>query len=67
MSIENHAESFKQDGNAWKEYTTEELAWWVKLLTKRAGMRTDEAKREKDLYDASNYQHMLDQRRAAEG
>lgn len=49
---------------AWEEYTAEELGWWVRLLTKRAGHRADAAKREKDLYDAANYQAMLDAKSA---
>jgi len=56
--IEEHAA--KYTAHAWNDYTQEELEWWVRLLTKRAGMRTDDAKREKDLADAANYQSMLD-------
>lgn len=56
--MDEHAHKYKPD--AWQHHTIEELQWWVKLLTKRAGMRTDEAKREKDLADAANYQKMLD-------
>lgn len=44
---------------SWRQYTVEELRWWVRLLRKRAGHRTDEAKRQKDLYDADNYESML--------
>lgn len=47
------------------EYTNEELRWWDRLLTKRAGMRTDEAKRDKDLYDAKNYRKALSARSRA--
>jgi phenylalanine-4-hydroxylase len=56
--IAGHAAKYA--AHAWNDYTEEELAWWVRLLTKRAQMRTDEAKREKDLTDAANYQSMLD-------
>lgn len=59
MSIEKHNADYKNDGKAHLEYTVEELQWWVRLLRKRAGMRTDEAKRAKDLYDANNYEQML--------
>jgi hypothetical protein len=60
--IKSHAGDYKNQ--AWQEYTEEELSWWVRLLTKRAGHRTDEAKKAKDLYDAGNYQSMLDAKRA---
>jgi hypothetical protein len=58
-NLEKHSGSYKPD--AWRQYTPEELQWWVKLLRKRASHRTDEAKRKKDLYDADNYQAMLDE------
>jgi hypothetical protein len=45
--------------DAWHEYSPVELGWWVALLLKRAGMRADPAKREKDLEDAQNYLNML--------
>jgi hypothetical protein len=48
---------------SWQNYTVEELEWWVKLLTKRASHRIDGDKKEKDLYDAKNYQEMLDKAR----
>lgn len=57
--IKVHQNDYKT--SAWKEYTKEELEWWVRLLTKRASHRTDEDKKRKDLYDASNYQSMLDE------
>lgn len=44
---------------AWKNYTDEELRWWIKLLRKRAEHRTDEDKKYKDLKDANNYELML--------
>lgn len=50
---------YKYNANAWKEYTEEELEWWVKLFTKRAEHRKDPVKKEKDLRDARNYQMML--------
>lgn len=58
MSIP-HRDDYKKD--AWKNYSKEELEWWVKLLTKRATHRDDDAKREKDAFDASVYQKMLDE------
>lgn len=62
--IKPHAGDYKDQ--AWKQYTIEELEWWVKLLTKRASHRTDETKRNKDLYDADNYQAMLNEARKHE-
>jgi hypothetical protein len=56
-----HANDYKN--KAWQQYTEEELEWWVRLLTKRAGHRDNEEKRTKDLYDAGNYQAMLDEMR----
>jgi hypothetical protein len=56
-TIAEHAEKYRAD--AWKEYTPAELGSWVALLVKRAGMRTDHAKRAKDLDDAENYLAML--------
>jgi hypothetical protein len=57
-TLEKHEVDYKP--NAYADYTAEELGWWVKLLTKRAGMRSDSLKRGKDLYDAANYQAMKD-------
>jgi hypothetical protein len=48
--------------DAYKQYTDEELQWWVKLLRKRAGMRVPGPKRDKDNYDADNYEKMLKER-----
>lgn len=45
-----------------EEYSNEELRQWVHLLRKRAGHRTNEEKRAKDLYDADNYERVLRQR-----
>ena len=47
---------------AWEEYTVFELGWWVHLLTKRAGMRADPVKREKDLSDAADYLAMMEEK-----
>jgi len=55
--IKQHADKFK-DGS-WRNYSYEELAQWVNLLTKRAGHRNDFNKMEKDLEDANNYLAML--------
>lgn len=57
-SIQPHAGDYQPA--AWRDYTQEELEWWVRLLNKRAGMRTDPQKAEKDRYDAANYQEMLE-------
>lgn len=56
-SIQPHEGDYRPE--AWLEYTEEELSWWVLLLRKRAGMRTDPVKRDKDNYDANNYETML--------
>lgn len=56
MLAENQSK-FKE--NTWKNYTDEELRWWIKLLRKRAGNRKDEVKRDKDLKDSNNYSLML--------
>lgn len=45
--------------DAWKDYTVGELAMWVHLLRKRAVMRAEPEKAEKDLRDADNYEAML--------
>lgn len=45
--------------NAWELYTLAELGQWVHLLTKRAEHRTNFAKKDKDLQDASNYLAMM--------
>lgn len=55
--LDENQSKFKE--GAWKNYTDEELRWWIKLLRKRAGNRKDEAKRDKDLKDANNYALML--------
>lgn len=55
--IKEHASKYK-DG-AWRNYSYEELAQWVQLLTKRAAHRMEFEKADKDLHDASNYLAML--------
>jgi len=55
--LNEHQSKFKV--KSWKNYTDEELRWWIKLLRKRAEHRSDEEKRDKDLKDASNYALML--------
>ena len=52
-----HQSKFKV--KSWKNYTDEELRWWIKLLRKRAEHRTDPEKKAKDIKDASNYGLML--------
>jgi hypothetical protein len=54
-----HQSKFKV--KSWKNYSDEELEWWIKLLRKRAEHRSDEEKRNKDLKDASNYALMLNE------
>lgn len=57
--IKAHASDYHN--GAWRDYAPLELWWWVHLLRKRAGHRTDPVKRDKDAYDASNYEAMLRQ------
>lgn len=57
MTISEHQKDYKE--GAWKNYTLGELGMWYDLLTKRAGHRTNQEKKEKDLYDAGNYLWML--------
>jgi hypothetical protein len=55
--IKKHAHKYKE--GTWKNYTYEELAQWVNLLTMRASHRTQFEKSQKDLDDANNYLEML--------
>lgn len=61
MKTPNEIKSYESDykPDAWKEYSLVELGMWVHLLHKRAGMRSDPKKREKDLWDARNYWSMM--------
>jgi len=56
--LEKHEKDYKKD--AWQTYSEVELQWWVSLLRKRASHRSNPEKKAKDLYDADNYQKMLD-------
>jgi len=56
-TIVNRAPDYKD--RAWEQYTLQELGNWVHNFVKRAGHRTDKAKAEKDLTDASNYLDMM--------
>jgi hypothetical protein len=56
-AVAKHQADFKPE--AWKDMSVIELATWVEQLTKRAARRANDAKRDKDLYDASNYLAML--------
>ena len=60
--LERSKEGFKTN-DEWKKYTEEELEWWVKLLTKRATMRADGPKKDKDLECATCYNLMLQEKR----
>lgn len=57
MSFKEHDHKFTPD--AWKGYTVAELAMWVHLLRKRADMRTEADKADKDRTDADNYEAMM--------
>jgi len=59
--LNEHQKNYHE--GAWKDYTVEELEWWVKLFTKRANHRKDPVKKEKDLTDAKNYGMMLEEAR----
>ena len=48
--------------DAWRQYSIAELGTWVDVLTRRATVRTDKEKKEKDLYDAQNYLDMMQER-----
>jgi hypothetical protein len=56
-SIAHRRADYKPD--AWTGYSPAELGWWVHLFLKRAGMRSNPGKREKDLADAQAYLDML--------
>jgi hypothetical protein len=43
----------------WREYSMEELMWWVLNLTRRATHRTNLKKALKDTEDAKNYLWMM--------
>ena len=60
--IDEHEEDYIP--NIWKEYSAEELMWWVHLYTKRATHRSNKYldNIEKDIYDARNYLWMLEQK-----
>jgi hypothetical protein len=56
--LDEHMKDYRKD--IWKEYTVEELMWWVLNLTRRSTHRKNIAKAKKDLYDAKNYLWMLE-------
>lgn len=56
-SIKKHSKEYKN--GAWRNYSFQELANFVHLLSKRASHRTDGTKTQKDLYDAQNYLNMM--------
>lgn len=56
-SIEHHQVDYKSD--AWKQYTLQELGYWVHLFVKRAEHRDNAEKKVKDLHDAQNYLNMM--------
>jgi len=43
----------------WKEYTIEELMWWVINLTRRATHRLNKEKALEDIENANNYLWMM--------
>lgn len=57
QSIVPHAPDYSD--SAWKEYSVSELGWWVHLLVRRAGMRSNPEKKSKDLMDAQAYLDMI--------
>lgn len=56
--LKSHSADYKSD--AWKDYSFQELGWWVHLFAKRATHRTTIEKIKKDLYDARNYLKMME-------
>lgn len=56
-AIAVHQPDYKE--GEWKHMSFIELGTWVDQLVKRAARRSNDAKREKDLYDAGNYLAML--------
>lgn len=56
-SIAEHEPDYKP--GAWESYTIAELGGIVAFFVKRAGMRADPKKAEKDLRDAQNYLDMM--------
>jgi len=57
--IQEHQKDYIKD--IWKEYTHEELMWWVTLLVRRSTHRTNKDKSLKDIEDARNYLWMLEE------
>jgi hypothetical protein len=55
--FEKHNADYTSD--AYLHYSFEEFGQIVNFLMKRASMRTDVKKREKDIYDARNYLAMM--------
>ena len=45
--------------NTWLQYSVADLGQWVSLFLKRAFHRTDQKKRAKDIFDASQYLKMM--------
>lgn len=58
--IDEHQKDYIPD--IWKEYTGEELMWWVLNLVRRSTHRKDKDKALKDLDDAKNYLWMLEEK-----
>jgi hypothetical protein len=59
-NLKKHQKDYKS--GAWKSYSIFELGMFVHLLTKRSTHRSNEEKREKDLYDAQNYLSMMQEK-----
>lgn len=55
--LKPHETKFKP--GAWKDYTSEELRWWVSLFSKRASQRAEREKALSDLISARNYLEMF--------
>lgn len=56
--LDKYMKEYKTD--MWKEYTIEELMWWVLNLTRRCTHRKNFEKAKKDILDATNYLWMLE-------
>lgn len=57
MTFEKHNDDYNYD--AYLHYSYEEFGSIINFLLKRASMRTNREKQDKDIYDARNYMEMM--------
>jgi len=62
--IETPLDEYKKEyiPDIYKEYTGEELMWWILNLVRRSTHRTNKDKSLKDIKDARNYLWMLEEK-----